>query len=970
GQARGYLVNGTSEVVLVQASAGEIVLEETPEILFRGVDLSLSKAAPAKAVPGFRFEYTLTAKNLGLVAAENVVLTDILPEGINFISQNSPISPNEDGQTLSWQLGTIAAGEQTSIVLVVEVPAGHPIDVDLNNRASITSDSSDDNPADNQAQTTTQVVRGYIFNGSLEPANPSVSIGGNLISKIKLRNTGILTDRYSISVNGLDPDWYELEGDTLALAPGASSAVDLKLGPQACQLAASYPFTVEVTSLGDDSSQSLAGNLTLTEGVKIFGRQPKAGATLGAREVVFSWRTDVPASGLLTVQPAGQPGEAIQVSTPEDTAHSVLVPDLERNTSYEWTIEATSNCGSTISDPHTFTIGNGIVFVRRSQFTSIDRDYNQQIGILVRNDDNQPRDLLLEVEHPYEDLIINFIGSGSVDETVTLQPGESRSVPLVVHSQDAEQRNYTITAELTADEGTSDPITDLATISVEVLAEGDYVIEEIEAPSQTGARTYRVTNRGRPITDMTIDAIDPATGEHARAYLSPGVTHARLDTDQSLEFRVIPLYGPEDVEAEPVASVQAVPGLASMAPSVAIPYELEASGGGVEQTYPDTLSCPTGNQVFPVTLPNVYMPFRSSSWYCTNRPDITLPFTLPPFINTGRISSVDLGAAFSPRTDVRPHTTSIDMNGAPIATLANTIPRGSYSWDVLPASLNTGTRGPVRQDVGIVSAHPNGGHYVVATGFQLGIVFEEVTIYVCGSSQEEAELLVSEMYDFHPLPSEVSVQITKPLSSSEASFNENGQVLLQAFVQDDQEEYFNYYDVTGTIEYQDSFPTPDEEISLFDDGFKSTNGDPTANDRAFSALWQPAASGRVRMTVEAAAPNGLVASDSVLFDVQALPDFALVSLYQDQRALRADNVRVVAHIENLGSPVAGPVIVEFRYFRLNLDTGEPIGEAIHVSQQVIFDGEVFETNARAVIADESFETPELVPYFVEVVVDP
>lgn len=72
--------------------------------------------------PGETFQYALTYENAGGGAGEGVVLTNTLPAGITFISAS--IAPTVNGNTLIWNLGTIApaSGPQT-IVVTVQVDA-------------------------------------------------------------------------------------------------------------------------------------------------------------------------------------------------------------------------------------------------------------------------------------------------------------------------------------------------------------------------------------------------------------------------------------------------------------------------------------------------------------------------------------------------------------------------------------------------------------------------------------------------------------------------------------------------------------------------------------------------------------------------------------------------------------------------------------------------------------------------------
>src|SRR5258706_14097538 len=100
--------------------------------------------------------------------------------------------------------------------------------------------------------------------------------------------------------------------------------------------------------------------------------------------------------------------------------------------------------------------------------------------------------------NPYADIIVNFVDSGSIDQTITLQPAETRQITLAIHTQDAQLHTYDRTASLTPDQD-STPITDNMTLHATALSGGDYTITEDLASfnEMTLARTHVLTSHGR-----------------------------------------------------------------------------------------------------------------------------------------------------------------------------------------------------------------------------------------------------------------------------------------------------------------------------------------------------------------------------------------------------------------------------------------------------------------------------------------
>ncbi len=573
----------------------------------------------------------------------------------------------------------------------------------------------------------------YHFWTSLSPPSATLNAGGLARYEIHIANTGLLADTYSLSVSDLDAAWATFSQSQVGLAPGGSADVTLTVAPPGCQPETTVAFSVSVESLESGQQQSLPAELSPVPSPEIILESPPDGMTSGSRSVLFGWRTSPATTGTLRLHPAGQPGQAVEYTTPTSTTHTVQVDDLIRNTTYQWTVQADSECGSENSPARSFSVGTGIVFVDRNPSFTIDRDYNQVREITVRNDDVVSHTLVAIIQSPYQDLIVNFVGSGSVDETITLGPSESRIIQLALNAQDAELRDYDLLATITADEGTGTPMVDTTSVHCRVFGEFHLMVEETGVDPATGARTFRVTNLGQTISDLAIDALDPASGQPARAYMVPGISHARLDTDESLSFKIVPLFDSRDVP----------PGL--------IPVDLVFSGAGRSEVISTSLECAVG-QVYPVTLHGMCFAATVGDWYCTNRPNISMDLETPHFIDPAYVSSVDLHATITPRSAyVKPHTTTVSLNDVEVARLVNTIPSGTYRWRVPPTALNTGLAGPVVQRLDLTSQHSNGGHYVVATGFTLGIGLDQVTTYVCAESEAQAEQNAIDVYGFEPI---------------------------------------------------------------------------------------------------------------------------------------------------------------------------------------------------------------------------
>ncbi len=108
------------------------------ETLQSTADLSVTNTAPGTVVEGDTFDYSITIHNNSAVAIDNVMLTDVLPANVSYVSgsfdQGTVV--NSSG-TLTVDIGTIAAGATVNGTITVKaVDEGA-----LANTISLTSDS-------------------------------------------------------------------------------------------------------------------------------------------------------------------------------------------------------------------------------------------------------------------------------------------------------------------------------------------------------------------------------------------------------------------------------------------------------------------------------------------------------------------------------------------------------------------------------------------------------------------------------------------------------------------------------------------------------------------------------------------------------------------------------------------------------------------------------------------------------------
>jgi uncharacterized repeat protein (TIGR01451 family) len=111
-------------------------------------------ASADRVSPGENFIYTVTVLNEGLSFADNVTLTDSLPNGLRVVLVFSNVGAcSDDGQTVDCNLGALAIGASAIVKIIVSTTAAG----NFINSASASTSDLEPNSANNSASMTTAV---------------------------------------------------------------------------------------------------------------------------------------------------------------------------------------------------------------------------------------------------------------------------------------------------------------------------------------------------------------------------------------------------------------------------------------------------------------------------------------------------------------------------------------------------------------------------------------------------------------------------------------------------------------------------------------------------------------------------------------------------------------------------------------------------------------------------------------------
>ncbi|HEU4328684.1 MAG TPA: SdrD B-like domain-containing protein [Roseiflexaceae bacterium] len=265
-----------TNTTVITATSGDVDLsnnqDSVPTQLVRP-NVTVLKAGPASVPVGTMFSYSLAVRNTGTGPAAALV-EDTLPAGTTFVSA-TPAPSQVNGQSLRWDLGTLAPGD--SLAISVQVRAEPSAAPRITNTATITTTTPGDDPDDNDSSTETEVQRPNLVIRKDGPA--SAWAGDTLTYTIGVTNTGNLlaaapavqdTLPAGLSFVSATPAPSQVDGQTLrwtlpALTPGAATRITVvaRLGTGAgLPSAIRNTATITTTTPGDDPGDNGSGTNT------------------------------------------------------------------------------------------------------------------------------------------------------------------------------------------------------------------------------------------------------------------------------------------------------------------------------------------------------------------------------------------------------------------------------------------------------------------------------------------------------------------------------------------------------------------------------------------------------------------------------------------------------------------------------------------------------------------------------------
>ncbi|HEY1799727.1 MAG TPA: C25 family cysteine peptidase [Terriglobales bacterium] len=172
----------------VGTSATNITYASTPGPHYNAtcIDVAVTKTAPATALLGNTFSYSLGITNNGATAASAVTLTDTLPAGVTFSSVTPAASCSQTAGTVTCNYPTLAAGASVPAITINVIAAALGT---VTNTANVTETQADYNLVNNTASASTTILPASDM--SITKTGPATANQGDTITyTLTAKNNG------------------------------------------------------------------------------------------------------------------------------------------------------------------------------------------------------------------------------------------------------------------------------------------------------------------------------------------------------------------------------------------------------------------------------------------------------------------------------------------------------------------------------------------------------------------------------------------------------------------------------------------------------------------------------------------------------------------------------------------------------------------------------------------------------------
>jgi uncharacterized repeat protein (TIGR01451 family) len=252
---------------LVDTNAANNQAQDT-DTLSPSADVSIGKFGPPSGSVGMAFSYNLNVSNAGPSDATNVVVTDVLPSGVTFLSATAPCTFSAG--TVSCALGNLVAGSGVPGITITVIPTQAGTIV---NTATVSRFEPDPTASNDSSSTTTIVTNGgpdtvrYLTVTSKTTENILQWLNPVTFGNVTIRyNSSSVACTFPTAADGSDGSSWAADVPGMPNQPGRFSHIGLTDGDQYC-----YTVWVDKGVAGYSAGQFIDARPFLTAPVGLAG---------------------------------------------------------------------------------------------------------------------------------------------------------------------------------------------------------------------------------------------------------------------------------------------------------------------------------------------------------------------------------------------------------------------------------------------------------------------------------------------------------------------------------------------------------------------------------------------------------------------------------------------------------------------------------------------------------------------------
>ncbi len=518
-----------------------------------------------------------------------------------------------------------------------------------------------------------------------------------------------------------------------------------------------------------------------------FNLLPEDGAVRTGNSVRVSWHGGSFGSSVVRYRQVGQKAWKQAVGQ-SGVQRVVRLRDLEAGKLYEY-----QPMGGVESGPvRKVTRVKGLAFGESRYGGNIKRDYDQKLGISVRNHSEKPMSVILKCGRPRayaggkpgeSKLLVGFVGHGSEDVPFQLSPGEEREFFLGMSAQDVLVEDQRFPVRISSQSGYADE----AEVRVNVKLPVVKLEWKALGPVARGlGQKFRLTNKGDTLTDLDIDADGDGLS------VTPAVRHGLFRAGRSMIVTVLPnLYeGFKKVDGGIFA--RAVASKSEQAVSISLPEGQQVYGvqliPGMDPRDTGVKRSADEDRRIARSIAGAWLDAVDVDWRAKANPqdssgdgkvdrwevddqiggilwvgedtdgDGKIDFAHADIGSDGQVEYaayktkdgweqtnlveawLEMGFSLPwKRGTYHKHDLDLVFNGTVVASIRDSIPEGNYRFKLPPSVIKFQANGaPAESAIQIRSKHLRGGHYVVNSDFRIKLRMTGTRAFVVGPNLKKA----------------------------------------------------------------------------------------------------------------------------------------------------------------------------------------------------------------------------------------